>query len=208
MHKMRKVGLLFRVWATQTAAAVLTTKRKCKLALQEWRNITVTHNDQRDAYIARKQTERLLLVFKGWETSHVCGPGRQGVEEESFNRQDNSTLSRGDSGGGAQHLRVGDDKHDVGSISGMTEGPHSKLDESSVLQASFASVSSSKASYRNGVNGTPQRSVINAPTRKIPARTCPRVSSGYGQTPNNLGNILALPLGTISRPCGSCAWKT
>ena len=111
----------------------------------------------------------------------------KGVEEESFNRQDYSTLSRGDSSGGATSIsRVGDDKHDVGSISGMTEGPHSKLDESSVLQASFASVSSSKASYRNGVNGTPQRSVINAPTRKIPARTPPRVSSGYGQTPSNL----------------------
>ena len=133
----------------------------------------------------------------------------KGVEEESFNRQDNSTLSRGDSSGGATSIsRVGDDKHDIGIYQRYDRGPHSKLDESSVLQASFASVSSSKASYRNGVNGTPQRSVINAPTRKSQRARRPVYHLDTVRLQVILSNILALPLGTISRPCGSCAWKT
>ncbi len=183
-HRMRTVALLFRVWATQTASAVLNTRRKCKMALQEWRRIAKTNHDQREAYLERKKIQRLLVVFGGWRHTFLSAQAKKEVQTGSHDRVDDSAVRRGDSSDSVISRVDGNDKHDLGSLSGMTEEPPSKADESSVLQASLASVSVSSINVpRGSVSSIPHRSTTSTPPRKTTLRTPTRTSSGYGQSP-------------------------
>ena len=189
--KMGVVALYFRVWATMSAAAVKRSRNRVRLALREWSYLARESKRDSEEYVLAKQQGRMRAIFIGWKNELQAAQAIKEAKKESLERINNSNMSKVGSITAASEGE--EDKHDIGSLSGMTdENPnHSKISEIandssvSVLRGSVASSSPLKRPppSEDSSSVTPLRG--NRRASKLTTQVCtPSRSSGYGQSPS------------------------